>query len=411
MQTVDCRGLTWSEAGRRLVEYFNALPPQGRLEALLDTYPANLQGWLLEAGMRPSPVQQIEGTWRLVIGRGLSPAQGSVPGLHHVVAADGMAWTCERRHRVARIDAASGRVAAVAAVARRASHLALDAAHGRLVVADPEAGELVVLRADDLAVVERVPAPGGPQLPLVNPDGIICVTGPALGILTIARPVDGAFVPETVEVGPAPHDPLLAADGAHVFVPCMGASEVVKVRLADGRITGRAAVGAGPSHLARHPDGRRVYVANSWEGTVSCFSEDGAPLAQAASGGWAHAIDLTPDGRWVWVANFLEDTIAVFEADGLARVALLDTDPYPHGLDISPDGRSAVVTGFASRHVRLFDAESRELRSRIEVGRGSSHTAFLDGGDVALVGCSVDDHLSVLDLATKEATGRISLGA
>ena len=143
----------------------------------------------------------------------------------------------------------------------------------------------------------------------------------------------------------------------------------MKVRLNDGAVVGRCRAGAGPSHLALHPDQRRVFSANSWDGTLSCMTEDGEPLGEVASGGWAHAIDISGDGRWVFVGNFLDDTLAVFDAATLERVALLPTDCYPHGVDVSPDSRFVIATGYGSDHVRVYDARRHREVARIAVGR------------------------------------------
>jgi streptogramin lyase len=332
-----------------------------------------------------------------------------MPGVHHVLAApDGRAWTCQRGPLVARLDSRARQAVAVSAPLKKGAHLAFDAHENLLLVADSAADEVLALDADDLHIVERWSAPGGPQLPIVSPEGVCCVTGGSTGSLTFARPRRGEYRVKTIAVGANPHDPLIAADGEHVLVPCMGSSEIVKVRLSDGGIVGRVGVGQGPAHMKGHPDGR-VYVANSWDGTLTCLSRDGVKLAEAPSGGWAHAVDITPDERFVWVANFLDDTVAVFDADTLARVALLETEPYPHGLDIAPDGKRAVVTGFASRHVRVFDTATWQLLARIEVGLGPSHTAFIAGTDGALVGCSVADHIACIDLANGVAQEPIRL--
>ncbi len=406
--TLDCRGQTSAGVGRRLTQVFNQLRADEWLEAILDSYPASLRGWLLEAGMRHHPIESPDGTWRLRFRRGLAPAQGTIPGVHHVVTDErGRVWTAERAARVARLDAERGRVAAVAAVAKRASHLGLDETRGRLFVADAEACEVIALRADDLREEARWVSPGAPQIPLVSPDGIVCLTGAGSGTVTIARPQRDGFTTQTVEVGANPHDPMLARDGAHAFVPCMGAAELVKLRLSDGAIVGRCPTGHGPSHLASRRQDGQIYSANSWDGTVTCLDENGGRIASADSGGWAHAIAVTPDGRWLWVANFLDDTVAVFDADTLARVAVLETDPYPHGLDISPDGRSVLVTGFAADHVRIFDASSRQLLARIEIGRGGSHTAF--DGTRAYVGCSVDNWVAAVDVLAARRTRTMSL--
>ncbi len=393
---VDCRHKNWSDAARLLIGRFNESRPGDELEALVDEYPAGFRGWLLEAGLRHKPVREGN-SWRLAIRREASPAQGSTGGVHHIIGEEGSIWACKRSPAVARIDAASGEVRSLARVARRAAHMAYAPDSQRLFVADSEASQVLALRGSDLELQHRWDAPGGPQLPMVSAGGIVAVTGGSTGTVTLAHPRNGGYSIQTIEVGPGPHDPVACRDGEHLFVGCMG-GDLVKVRLSDGAIAGRTKVGDGPSHIARHPGASRLYVANSWDGSVVCVSEEGEVLSRALSGGWAHAIAITPDGGEVWVANFLDDSVSVFSADGLARLALLETEAYPHGLDISPDGRFAVVTGYSSGHARLLDAASHKLLARIEVGRGGSHTAF--GAGKAFIACSVDDRVSCLDLQT-----------
>ena len=386
-------------SGQQIIDRYNAAPPGTRFEARVDELGPGLRIWLLEAGARHTATREGDG-WRLMLERRASPAQGSIPGVHHLVSDGESLWVGERAQRVARIDAGSKRMLVRRAVARKASHLALQG--GRLFVADPGANEMIALRAADLAEIARWPAPGMPQLPLATPEGIVCVTGGATGTVTIARRKGGGYRAQTVKVGAAPHDPCLDAVGEHLFVPCAGESAIVKLRLSDGAIVGRAAVGDGPSHLALHPDGTRLYSANSWDGTVSCISSEGRPLAKAPSGGWAHAIDISRDGAFVYAANFLDDTLAVFDSTTLARVAVLTTEPYAHGLDVSPDGRHIVTTGFCSDRLRIFRADDLSRVASIEVGLGSSHTAFPADGS-AWVACSVADHLARIDLASLES--------
>lgn len=407
---IDCRGAPVPEAGAKILAAFNASAPGTAFSAIVDSgnWTYGLRMWLLEAGARHHAQPETDGSWRVSIERGSSPALVTAPGLHHLVSgADGTIWTCERAERVLRIDGGKRRVVAAKAVARKASHLALHEPSNRLFVADSDANEVIALRADDLSVVQRWPAPGGPQLPLASPEGIVCVTGGTTGTLTIAWPRDGGYHAQTIKVGSNPHDPLVSADGAFLFVPCAGAGELVKVRLSDAQIAGRIAVGEGPSHLVRTADGSRVYSANSWDGTLSCVTAEGEPVGSAPSGRWAHAIAASPDGRWIYVANFLDDTLGVFDAQTLARVALLPTEPYAHGLDVSPDGRTVVATGFGSNHVRVYDGRSHAELARIEVGQGSAHTAFTPDSRTAFIGCSVSDHAACVDLGEMRCVARL----
>ncbi|NNE86278.1 MAG: beta-propeller fold lactonase family protein [Alphaproteobacteria bacterium] len=407
--SLDCRGQKVPQAGLAILEAYNRLECGAQIEARVDHLGPGLRMWLIEAGARHVAHQTDDGSWRITVARALSPAQGKIPGLHHLEVAQDRVWACERASRLACFDAASGDLVDSVDIAETASHLAVDPRGKSVFVADPGTDRIISVSTDNFIIEDSWPAPGLPQLPLVTEDGMVCVTGGATGTLTIARPKDGLWRDQTIEVGNTPHDPLVAPDGAHLFVPCAGDATVVKVRLSDGKILGTYPVGAGPAHMSAHPDGTRIYSANTFDGTLSSLSPEGDVLGTVPSGAWAHAVEATHDGRHVLVANFFDDTVTVFDAMSLERLALWQSDVYPHGLDLSPDGRFAVVGGFSSDYVRLFDLHAMVEKSRIEVGRGSSHTAFTEDGQTAFVACSVDDHVARVDLASGECTGHLSL--
>jgi len=407
--SLDCRGKPVPQIGLAILTTYNRLDQGALIEVRLDHLSAGLRMWLIEAGARHVARQTEDGSWLVTVTRGLSPAQGKVPGLHHLETANGRVWTCERAKKLACFDAASGDLVNSAEIADTASHLAVDGQGKWVFVADPGASAVLAVGADDFKVHDSWNAPGLPQLPLVTADGIVCVTGGGTGTLTIARPKNGGWQDQTIKVGGLPHDPLVAPDGVHLLVPCAGDGTVVKVRLADGKILGAYPVGSGPAHMSAHPDGSRIYSANTFDGTLTSLSPDGDILGTVPSGPWAHAVEATPDGRHVLVANFFNDTVAVFDAISLERLALWESEVYPHGLDLSPDGHLAVVTGFSSDYVRIFDLESMSEKARVKVGRGSSHTAFTEHGKTAFVACSVDNHLARIDLANGECTGHLSL--
>jgi len=407
---LDCRGMGDREAGVAILEAYNAAGIDSEFSALVDPFGPGLRMWLIEAGAKHTARQTDTGAWALEIRRGLSPGQGTIPGLHHVETThSATVWTCERAHRLARIDGSTGDVIKVAEVAKKASHLTVDPEERWVFVADPGANALHAVATEDLSVRHTWAAPGAPQLPLVTDDGVVCVTGGGTGTLTIVQPRRGGYDARTIEVGACPHDPIATADGKTVFVPCAGEGVIAKVDLGERRVTARYPAGDGPAHLALHPDGTRLYSANTFDGTLSCLSVDGDLLAQQPSGEWAHQPAISPDGKVVYVANFLDDTLSVFDAERMEVVASLEAESYPHGLDISADGRWAIATGFSSDYLRVYDARSHEQVARIEVGRGSSHIAFLPNENTVYVACSVDDHLARVSLDSLSVTGRVSL--
>ncbi|MEV4493091.1 lactonase family protein [Micromonospora coxensis] len=117
--------------------------------------------------------------------------------------------------------------------------------------------------------------------------------------------------------------PLLAVD--------LGTDSIYRYDLdaASGRLVPRAprvrtAAGTGPRHLARHPDGRRCWVAGELDATVTAYelTADGALHQRGrvdASGRAGHVqpseITVGPDGRFLYVGNRGVGTVAVFALD------------------------------------------------------------------------------------------------
>lgn len=415
MESLDLRELSGFDATGVIVNDYNAADIGTTLRFQLRDYDAGMRIRLLEGGIRPCATEQVEDeSYLLTVERELCPVQGSITGLHHVLSDGHSVWTAERSARVVRIDVDTGTIVATTNLMRRASHIGYDRRYQRLLVADSGGDRVAAFNAENLRLIQDWEAPGHPQIPIASKDGVVCVTGSRdlKGTLTIATPQDERYTVQTVEVGAFPHDPLFDAVHEHVFISCLGSSEIVKVRLSDARVVGGFTVGEGPAHMVMDPSGRYLYSANSWDGSVTQVDLSTSETKTVPSGGWAHDLAMTPDGRLLYVANFLDDTLSVFDAN-LNHLATLDTDAYPHGINLSRDGKFLVTTGFSSRHVRVFDAAAHRELSRVEVGMGGSHTAFARRADrtLAYVGCSVSDHLAVVDLDAGECIDHIGLDA
>ncbi|MBO0805259.1 MAG: lactonase family protein [Nocardiopsaceae bacterium] len=140
----------------------------------------------------------------------------------------------------------------------------------------------------------------------------------------------------------------------------------------------RTRPGAGPRHLAFHPDGRHLFVVNELDGTVSVWRRDaggsgdrggsgdpgdswdpggfaevaavstipaGAAIPPHAGGGnLPAAVRVSPSGRHVLVSNRGHDSIAVFRFDppasGLRLLGVVPAEgECPRDFVLTPDGR------------------------------------------------------------------------
>ena len=184
------------------------------------------------------------------------------------------------------------------------------------------------------------------------------------------------------------HAHMIASDPVtgDILVADLGSDTVLVYALdRDGRLTPKtaanlaAAPGAGPRHLAFHPDGRHLFVVNELDSTVCALRReddhfvvtDRVPSWPVDAGGrnLAGAIRVTPSGRHVLVSNRGHDSVAVLRFDPRASALSLvgitqNVGECPRDFTIAPDGRYVIVAGQDSDHLACygFDDETGALR-------------------------------------------------
>ncbi|OKK17549.1 hypothetical protein AMK16_22335 [Streptomyces sp. CB00455] len=134
--------------------------------------------------------------------------------------------------------------------------------------------------------------------------------------------------------------------------------------------------GAGPRHLAFHPDGEVVYVLHELEPQLTVcrwsassgrlrpvrevpVTSEGAPGAARA---YPSAVVVSPDGRFVWAAIRGRDTIATLSlAAGAGQPQLTGVadcgGSWPRDLAADPEGRRLYAANERSGDVTWFDVD------------------------------------------------------
>lgn len=207
-----------------------------------------------------------------------------------------------------------------------------------------------------------------------------------IGELLDVKQHEGGSVDQERQDRPHPHSVFFSPDNRFAFVPDLGLDRIVGYRLdtAAGKLVthGETALqpGAGPRHMAFHPNGAYAYVINELDSTVTSFRYDAANgtlqtlevvSTLPADFGEENAcaeIQVSPDGRYVYGSNRGHDSIVVYAVDPatgkLSYVEHTSTrGGHPRHFSLSPDGDFLIAVNRDSDNIVVFrvDRETGKL--------------------------------------------------
>jgi 6-phosphogluconolactonase len=230
--------------------------------------------------------------------------------------------------------------------------------------------------------------------------------GPDQSVAVFGRNEDGSLTPAISSVanrGTGPnsqrqersHTHCVAqfADGGRVVVSDLGLDRIFSYRVGeDGSLSkvGELAArpGAGPRHIALHPDARSFFVFNELDSTIASLRKnaDGSLIALdvvpalPAGSAESHGADIhvSPDGRFVYGSNRGHDSIAIFRVErGSGKLEPLGHAPSggntPRNFAITPSGRHLVVANQDSDVIAFLERDTetgmlRDTGRRLEIG-------------------------------------------
>jgi 6-phosphogluconolactonase len=285
-----------------------------------------------------------------------------------------------------RIDGETGELEALDGVptGENPSFLALHPSGDYLyAICETDPGEAVTFAVDrergTLDELARAPTgDAGPAHCAVDPSGECLLVAHYHGGSVAMLPIDdegrageaidvveheGSSVDPARQTEPHPHAIAPDPDRDVAYVPDLGTDEVVTygVDREAGRLRRRDAVaihdGAGPRHVACHPDGGPVYLVNELDSTLTTLrrGDDGLRVGETVGtlpddfAGTNHpaGVHVHPDGDRVYASNRGHDSLAVFELDDegtptLAGHASVGGET-PRAFAVTPDGGHVVV--------------------------------------------------------------------
>jgi len=181
--------------------------------------------------------------------------------------------------------------------------------------------------------------------------------------------------------GPHSHSTTLSPDNRFVIVADLGIDQLV-IYAFDGE-AGKlrphssvpARAGAGPRHMIFSPDGRKLYVANELDSTITAYDydkENGAlrefqcldTLPPEAPENTAADIHMSHSGRRLYVSNRGHNSIASFGVQEDGQLALLDISScggnWPRNFAVAPGEGFMLVGNRFSNEVSVLPMPANE---------------------------------------------------
>ena len=189
--------------------------------------------------------------------------------------------------------------------------------------------------------------------------------------------------------GPHAHQAMLDPSQKFLLVPDLGTDKVMIYGFdaRDGLLNPHAdqpflslAPGAGPRHLAFHPEGKYRFVVNELNSTLTACSWNSStgelkeintvPTVHIAHEGMKYpaAVRVHPNGQYVYASTRGENScISVFrigKQGSVERIQVMEQVPFwPRDFNLDPSGRYLISAGERSDNIRLYtiDQESGML--------------------------------------------------
>ena len=192
-------------------------------------------------------------------------------------------------------------------------------------------------------------SPDGSHLYAVSYDRGTYYQYPA-GWLTIIDTASHAVV-ETIAVGACPETVIASPDGAYLYITHYDTCSVSAVNLTTGDVTAVALRDA-PLAVIFTSDSAHAYVGNVRSLTVIDTTTNETDYIDV--GDLPRGLRLSPDGKRIYITNFGDGTLSVVDTITNSVVTTVDVPGYSEAVAVSPDGERISVSDYWSGAVAVI---------------------------------------------------------
>jgi YVTN family beta-propeller protein len=224
------------------------------------------------------------------------------------------------------------------------------------------------------------------------------------------------------------HMAMLNHDGKTLLVSGTGRDRFLTVDLATGQVEHTIKTGKAPEHFDATPDGRRAFVGNMEDSTVSVIDVHQGRELQRVSGFFQpHGFSAMPDGSKVYVSSLGAHEVAVLDgATGrmLKRLAVGDVsrvaarDPQRYLAEVkgivnptlTNDGAFAYAADSDAGVVAIIDTKSDKVVKTLQVGQDPWRAYNSPDGRWMLIPNNGDSTVSVIDTTSQTVVAKLNAG-
>jgi YVTN family beta-propeller protein len=224
------------------------------------------------------------------------------------------------------------------------------------------------------------------------------------------------------------HMAMLSHDGKKLLVSGTGRDRFLVVDLATGKIEHTVVTGKSPEHFDVSPNGRRAFVGNIEDSTVSVIDVHEGREVKRVEGFFApHGFSILPDNSKVYVSSIGAHEVAVLDINGrllkrlavgdVGRVAARDPQRYLSQIQgvvnptLTRDGAFAYATSSDAGTLTIIDTRKDQVVKTLKVGEQPWRAYNSPDGRWMLVPNNGDSTVSVIDTKSQKVVAQLNAGS